>query len=595
MSEATLQGIGVTIWSKKSESEPYFLLGNGYFVAPRLIATSEHVLFSSSAGGKQPVSQVWLLGYLGGLWTGTVIERDPTGDCALIRIDSEAGLALPLPPLGAPAGTKIPWLAVGIIPLDAGQLAADLSSAAAPLPPLTVLAGTIDNLREPDRTLHAGTIRLVADPERIIKGISPEGLCGMAILSRGVVIGHLVRYQPDGPRHMRSGILYAAPAAGVAQLRARHVPASAAPRIAPPKAGDNYQPPHYVKRDRDDGVLDTLKTRRGVLLYGPKRTGKTWFLQQLIRGLSREEGFVVVDPELMDAVHSEPRELCERLWARTIEKLREHTPTLPFSLDFPPISKQRWRNDPTIALGGEFGKLLKQFLAHSLRLVLVMDNAHRIVDEETWEAFFRIIKTWQQKAGAEWDSLRVILSLPERPSNLIHHRGVATTSPFNSAEQNILLGRLSREEAQRFFAHYSIAVTDTDLKEFDQLFDFDPTWLAWVAQQVSVRNKGHIGDSHKNWLEWAKPEIQHRHSHLTALTLEAICPRTDAAVWRSSNYAKTMMLCDLIQQLAKGSRTLASGMLDGLIRYRLWQEGFFRIYPENSQDMLDIYKQYYAR
>lgn len=592
MNEQRLRQIGVTLWvERRTRSGPSVQLGNGYRIAPDLVATCAHILGIHG----EPVERVRVLGVDGGEWTGRVAACSEATDCAIIALEQSAEqsgehsgqpfslLATVLPGEGAD------WQGIGVLPTDAD--ASPGSSLA-----VTKLDGKVDYVTETFPQTQIPAHRLLVHPERKLTGVPPDGLCGMALVVAGRIIGHLIGFQPHpDTREMRNGSLYAAPVSGIWELlrTIERAPTAPTPRRIPLAAGSTFHPEHFLEREESAKALKTLRDRRGILIYGPRFTGKTWIVQYLTRELRRDSGYVVIDPELMDnPPYRDIKTLCKNLYHRTKGKLLECTPPLPFDVEaaWPAPAAHAWNADPVATLRAQIGRLMRLFMQYKLRVVLILDNAHRIDDDKTWQGFFSFLRGWQEILQPEWDYLKIVVSLPERPSELIRFRGPGTPSPFNLPEQNIQISRFTRRETRLFFEKYALVASEPELHRLNQLFEYDPYWMGNVAEMV-------INSNHtlSDWLrddpaidQWAKVFIINNHSHLLLQSVESFIGQK-----RVEDFGSNVTVRTLLRLVATGQKQLGDAPAHQRIRHRLWREGLLKNAPDGACELLGIYERHY--
>lgn len=252
--------------------------GTGYLVAPKWVATCEHVA---------PKSARAVLEFPGGTAYGSVRAVNPSADCSLIELDKPLATPDPLP-LSATVPTADEECEIYGYPVDAVRAGIRIK-------------GTIrdpwgiDDLKAPsihiysDDAVASGKAEMDPDDNQVRGGLG--GFSGSPVVIAGVVAGHLKRVLGKGGQ-AKLGRVFACPAEFVTNLLPREVRdrgvvlAGAPPILAPSEwkfAEERTE--HFAGRAwLVESVLAFLESDASrLVIRGPPGAGKTAFAAFLVQ------------------------------------------------------------------------------------------------------------------------------------------------------------------------------------------------------------------------------------------------------------------------------------------------------------------------
>lgn len=223
-----------------------------------------------------------------------------------------------------------------------------------------------------------------------------------------------------------------------------------APRSQPP--GAPYTRDGYAARPGDEAAARSLLIHPGapVVISGPARVGKTWFLDHLLVTEAGPGDVVVrieadqLEPVLEDGAHSSLEQLALEL-AYAI-------PAGEAAL------REVW------AKAGHERRRLTRFVERCVlpaiegRLILALDGADRWSSDGDPSGFFGMLRSWVSLRRPAWEDFRLLLTISTDPALLVED---ARLSPFNLAPP-VRLGDLPRESLDMLAEGVALSASHLD-------------------------------------------------------------------------------------------------------------------------------------
>ena len=408
-------------------------VGTGFFVAPDLIATCEHV-----TGGVGNAVAVECSD--GTALEGKVTEADAEADVALVEVAGAAGYPALLLVTADDALLRSEWLAYGF-PAAAGG---------APV----LSRGTVELVATQDRRQRPAIQLKCPDAT----GSFLRGYSGAAVVARGRVIGQLRSAPEERGGGTQLGAIFAAPSAALTRLAGARIPEVPRRRRRPKRPNTPYDPTWYVHRTAEEQIAAEHLSASGnpVVISGPELFGKSSLLRSIVESARNTERLSGRDARIADIdfgeLNVEPDTPLEAFYYQLFEAiLRElqidHQPVLA-----PYAAKEE--------ISGPSAKaLLHDILSRSRNpLYLVLSRAEAVIDWKALDNFARALKAWasnlQQPA---FQRLRILAEFSTAPA-----LARAATPSFNVA-QHIRLGDLDPEQALELARLYELDWTRDDI------------------------------------------------------------------------------------------------------------------------------------
>lgn len=408
-------------------------VGTGFFVAPDLIATCEHV-----TGGRGNAVRVECAD--GTALDGKVVEADPDADLALVEV---AGLvtypALPLV-TADDALLRSEWLAYGF------------PAAAGGAPVLT--RGTLELVATQDRRQRpALQLQCPTAPGSFLRGYS-----GAAVVARGHVVGQLRSTPEERGGGAQLGVIFAVPSAALARLAGSRIPDVARRRRRPKRPNTPYDPTWYVHRTAEEQVAAEYLSEAGnpVVLSGPRFFGKSSLLRCILENAKNTERIAGRDARIADIdfgeLNVEPDTPLEAFYYQLFEAiLRE------LQIDHQPLFARYAANEEIT--GPAAKALLHEILSRSPNLLyVVLSRAEAVIDWKALDNFAKALKAWaSNQRQPAFQRLRILAEFSTAPA-LVR----AATPSFN-VTRHIRLGDLDPDQALEMARLYELDWTKDDI------------------------------------------------------------------------------------------------------------------------------------
>lgn len=223
--------------------------------------------------------------------------------------------------------------------------------------------------------------------------------------------------------------------------------------LQPPGAG--YHPRWYISRPKEEEMALAHLANPGtpVVLWGPKRQGKTWTLKHIANGL-KSQGYRVAELSLkqfdegsLASLDSLTRELALHL----SDELE--TPTEWF--------EQAWKRpgNPLRKLTWFMGR--KILPATDSPLVVVLDRVDALQKQSFSDDFFGMLRSWAEDAFREtWSRLRLFMAVSTTPTQLTERHN---QSPFNLTPP-IYLGDFGLGQLKQLALQHQLSWDETSLQ-----------------------------------------------------------------------------------------------------------------------------------
>lgn len=434
-------------------------VGTGFFVAPGLIATCEHV----TGGAGNPVRVACADG---AALDGVVVAADPDADLALVEVAGSVSYpALPLAPADD-ALVRSEWFAYGF------------PAAAGGAPVLTrgtvELVATHDRRERPALQLHCPAAT----------GSFLRGYSGAAVVARGHVIGQLRSTPEERGGGAQLGAIFAAPGAALARLAGPRIPDVARRRRRPKRPNTPYDPTWYVHRTAEEQEAADHLSAAGnpVVISGPEFFGKSNLLRCIVETAKNTERLAGRDARIADIdfgeLNVEPDTPLEGFYYQLFEAiLRE------LQIDHAPLFARYAANEEIT--GPAAKALLHEILSRSPNpLYLVLTRAEAVIDWKALDNFAKALKAWasnlQQPA---FQRLRILAEFSTAPA-LVR----AATPSFNVA-QHIRLGDLDPAQALEMARLYELDWARDDIAALFQEIGGHPHLLQ-CAMYAAATSEG---------------------------------------------------------------------------------------------------------
>lgn len=165
-----------------------------------------------------------------------------------------------------------------------------------------------------------------------------------------------------------------------------------------------------------------------VVLWGPWLSGKTWMMDRLLSSVQNPGSQdVVVELDLPFLLQNTTPEM--DFWRVLGEEVARSLDEESDSLDkewrrpsSPVMHLTRWMEDIPLRRAARSGG----------RLVLALDDADGAMDSPVRNEFFGMLRAWAQRAGRNWELLRLVLAISTTPTRLVT---AIHQSPFSLSDK----------------------------------------------------------------------------------------------------------------------------------------------------------------
>lgn len=270
----------------------------------------------------------------------------------------------------------------------------------------------------------------------------------------GVVTEPLFAFYLDAYRRHQREIVRVAEAFGVLLGKSVLQPPAPVDSLPP---GTPWAPQHYIRWGKPEKRATRLLKYPGkpVVVYGPPRVGKSWFLHQILHDFPEASPVPVrtVRIDLDDASTDDRDDYPSFLKWLTFCMQRELAPDAP-------SADELWENSrhPNTT----FTDFLRQhILLDDGGLVLIaLDRADRVRLAPFNDDFFALLRARLTDPGEPWDRVRVMVALSADPKDLTANKNA---SLFHGLSRPMQLEGFSDEQLIQLGSQYELKTSERDL------------------------------------------------------------------------------------------------------------------------------------
>lgn len=266
---------------------------------------------------------------------------------------------------------------------------------------------------------------------------------------------------------------------------------------------------HYLERDADRKLRRALRSERGITIniQGLPQSGKSTLLRRGLAERRERQPVLHVMIDRIDPAWLGNLDLLVRYLARCLARV--------VGIAEPQID-QHWSSVGGFSATTGLTQLVEQVILPALsgRLMLVIDNADRLLSYDYALSLFGMLRSWHNLRAHKpiWGQLDLILTIAADVQFLIRD---VNQSPFNIGEK-IYIDDFNTDELSELNERYGDPLTADELAQLADLLGGHPALsrrilAAWPQQpEVSLRDLPPMLD-HARSCEWAltqRPELR---------------------------------------------------------------------------------------